>query len=398
MPDKTPDRPRIFLNNVHLKGSKSIEDLSIDFQKGLNILIGKNGSGKSNFMEFLFQVIGLNRNRKYSFNYAKLEFNSNDNHSFIIELKRQLQIKTDKSFGEDRLSLSEKLLMDGQVFFDNSNNEDDKNNLQLKNQKIFYRGNLPGLFGNLGYQGVYPLYVKFDLPANLECVSAPGTFKINFESSLVIWDDRDTISLVDDIIYNLEMFYDDESNKIRDIKKEDVLNQLKVKEKIIENLKVYTSIEDVRFSSNINIYRDEKSIIIDNIKIEFKLNGNWLPWSQLSDGTKRLFYIISEVTNSNGLVLIEEPELGIHPHQFNLLMDFLKEQSEQKQIIISTHSPKALDHLSQDELSNILLTYYDLKKGTQIRHLTKKEVAKAKRYMKEVGFFSDYWLLSDLEE
>ena len=194
------------------------------------------------------------------------------------------------------------------------------------------------------------------------------------------------------------MFYDDESNKIRDIKKEDVLNQLKVKEKIIENLKVYTSIEDVRFSSNINIYRDEKSIIIDNIKIEFKLNGNWLPWSQLSDGTKRLFYIISEVTNSNGLVLIEEPELGIHPHQFNLLMDFLKEQSEQKQIIISTHSPKALDHLSQDELSNILLTYYDLKKGTQIRHLTKKEVAKAKRYMKEVGFFSDYWLLSDLEE
>jgi len=398
MPDKTPDRPRIFLDNVLLKGFKSIEYLSIDFQKGLNILIGKNGSGKSNFMEFLFQVIGLNRNRKYSFNYAKLEFNSNDNHSFIIELKRQLQIKTDKSFGEDRLSLSEKLLMDGQVFFDNSNNEDDKNNLQLKNQKIFYRGNLPGLFGNLGYQGVYPLYVKFDLPANLECVSAPGTFKINFESSLVIWDDRDTISLVDDIIYNLEMFYDDESNKIRDIKKEDVLNQLKVKEKIIENLKVYTSIEDVRFSSNINIYRDEKSIIIDNIKIEFKLNGNWLPWSQLSDGTKRLFYIISEVTNSNGLVLIEEPELGIHPHQFNLLMDFLKEQSEQKQIIISTHSPKALDHLSQDELSNILLTYYDLKKGTQIRHLTKKEVAKAKRYMKEVGFFSDYWLLSDLEE
>ena len=398
MPDKTPDRPRIFLDNVLLIGFKSIEYLSIDFQKGLNILIGKNGSGKSNFMEFLFQVIGLNRNRKYSFNYAKLEFNSNDNHSFIIELKRQLQIKTDKSFGEDRLSLSEKLLMDGQVFFDNSNNEDDKNNLQLKNQKIFYRGNLPGLFGNLGYQGVYPLYVKFDLPANLECVSAPGTFKINFESSLVIWDDRDTISLVDDIIYNLEMFYDDESNKIRDIKKEDVLNQLKVKEKIIENLKVYTSIEDVRFSSNINIYRDEKSIIIDNIKIEFKLNGNWLPWSQLSDGTKRLFYIISEVTNSNGLVLIEEPELGIHPHQFNLLMDFLKEQSEQKQIIISTHSPKALDHLSQDELSNILLTYYDLKKGTQIRHLTKKEVAKAKRYMKEVGFFSDYWLLSDLEE
>ena len=194
------------------------------------------------------------------------------------------------------------------------------------------------------------------------------------------------------------MFYDDESNKIRDIKKEDVLNQLKVKEKIIENLKVYTSIEDARFSNNINLYNDEKSVIIENIKLEFKINGSWLPWSQLSDGTKRLFYIISEVTNSTGLILIEEPELGVHPHQFNLLMNFLKEQSEDKQIIISTHAPKALDHLSPDELNNILITSYSSKKGTQMRHLTLKEVKKAKRYAKEVGFFSDYWLLSDLEE
>ncbi|WP_309332700.1 AAA family ATPase [Mucilaginibacter sp.] len=108
--------------------------------------------------------------------------------------------------------------------------------------------------------------------------------------------------------------------------------------------------------------------------------------------------MISEITNTDGLVLIEEPELGIHPHQFNLLMNFLKEQSEHKQIIISTHSPKALDHLSPDELNSILITYYDLKKGTQIRHLTNKEITKAKKYMKEVGFFSDYWLLSDLEE
>jgi predicted ATPase len=111
-----------------------------------------------------------------------------------------------------------------------------------------------------------------------------------------------------------------------------------------------------------------------------------------------LFYIIAEVTYSNGLILIEEPELGIHPHQFNLLLDFLREQSENKQIIISTHSPKALDHLEPNELDNILITYYDLKRGTQIRHLTSRQKTKAKSYIKEVGFLSDYWMLSDLEQ
>jgi predicted ATP-dependent endonuclease of OLD family len=49
MPTLNQEEPRLFLSNVHLKGFKSIEDTSIDFKKGLNILIGKNGSGKSNF-------------------------------------------------------------------------------------------------------------------------------------------------------------------------------------------------------------------------------------------------------------------------------------------------------------------------------------------------------------
>ncbi|HRG89368.1 MAG TPA: AAA family ATPase, partial [Chitinophagales bacterium] len=98
------------------------------------------------------------------------------------------------------------------------------------------------------------------------------------------------------------------------------------------------------------------------------------------------------------LILVEEPELGIHPHQFHLVMQFLKEQAETKQIIISTHSPQALNYLNEDELSNILITKYDAKKGTQVKHLTKPQINKAKKYMKEVGFLSDYWMMSDLEE
>ena len=42
-----------YITSLHLKGYKSIRDLSVDLKQGLNIIIGANGSGKTNFLEFL---------------------------------------------------------------------------------------------------------------------------------------------------------------------------------------------------------------------------------------------------------------------------------------------------------------------------------------------------------
>ena len=65
----------------------------------------------------------------------------------------------------------------------------------------------------------------------------------------------------------------------------------------IESLKKvlskFSPIENIRFSENYNVYFENDSFTINNIFLEFKLDGNWHPFSNLSDGTKRLFYIIS---------------------------------------------------------------------------------------------------------
>ena len=213
-----------------------------------------------------------------------------------------------------------------------------------------------------------------------------------------MWENPFSLAFLNRILWDVESSYNWKLSKIKTIKKASFLKRLIIKDEIKEQLKKYTPIQDVKFNENINIYKDEKSIVIENIKIDFKLNNAWMPWSQLSDGTKRLFYLIIEtISKETGLVLLDEPELGVHPHQFNLIMDFLKEESQNKQIIISTHSPQALNHLAPNELSHVLLTFYDSKKGTQIKHLTRAQTNKAQKYMKEVGFFSDYWMLSDLE-
>ena len=50
-----------YISHVHLKGSyKSILDVEIDLKPGLNILIGENGSGKTNFLEYLWKTSGGN--------------------------------------------------------------------------------------------------------------------------------------------------------------------------------------------------------------------------------------------------------------------------------------------------------------------------------------------------
>jgi predicted ATP-binding protein involved in virulence len=174
-----------------------------------------------------------------------------------------------------------------------------------------------------------------------------------------------------------------------------------------ENLKKYTPIEDFRINENYNIHEDQNVLYLSNVFFEFKIKGTWHPFSSLSDGTKRLFYIVSEIIidyelieknkNFMELILLEEPELGIHPHQFAQLMQFLKIESQNKQIIITTHSPQALDVLEENELDRISIAYMNpTSDGTQIRQLTEMEIAKAQAYMKE-DYLRDYWIHSDLE-
>lgn len=132
--------------------------------------------------------------------------------------------------------------------------------------------------------------------------------------------------------------------------------------------------------------------------MEFLIDGSWMQWSYLSDGTKRSFYLITKVAFAkNELVLIKEPELGLHPFQLQKIMTFLKEQSATKQIILSTHSPQVLNILEPDELDQILIA--SISKGrTSFHRLDDAQKEKAKLYMTEVGELSDYWLHSDLEE
>src|ERR1700753_3274353 len=67
-----------FLQHVSLKNYKSIKHAEIDFKPGLNIIIGKNASGKTNFVNGLNAILNFDYDVLFDAETAiKAYFNTN---------------------------------------------------------------------------------------------------------------------------------------------------------------------------------------------------------------------------------------------------------------------------------------------------------------------------------
>lgn len=73
---------------------------------------------------------------------------------------------------------------------------------------------------------------------------------------------------------------------------------------------------------------------------------------QLSDGTIRLISLITLLLQPNlpELIVIDEPELGLHPYAISILAALLKSVSQKTQIIVSTQSVALVDQLDPEHL------------------------------------------------
>jgi predicted ATPase len=49
------------LKSINVSGFKSLDGFHLDFQEGLNVIIGPNGSGKTNILNFIEFLAHLSR-------------------------------------------------------------------------------------------------------------------------------------------------------------------------------------------------------------------------------------------------------------------------------------------------------------------------------------------------
>lgn len=95
--------------------------------------------------------------------------------------------------------------------------------------------------------------------------------------------------------------------------------------------------------------------------------------SDMSDGTVRMLClaIILNSPNLPSLLVIDEPKLGLHIAWLKILAEWIKRASEKTQIIISTHSPDLLDHFT-DHLENVICFDSDDNKHFSAKYLNPK--------------------------
>ncbi|MCD6392422.1 MAG: AAA family ATPase [Planctomycetes bacterium] len=74
--------------------------------------------------------------------------------------------------------------------------------------------------------------------------------------------------------------------------------------------------------------------------------------NQLSDGTLRFICLATALLQPDApkIMLFDEPELGLHPYALTLLAEMFKKASHQTQIIVSTQSATLIDHFQPADI------------------------------------------------
>lgn len=75
---------------------------------------------------------------------------------------------------------------------------------------------------------------------------------------------------------------------------------------------------------------------------------------QLSDGSLRAIAMVTALLQPEellpGVIFIDEPELGLHPSAIGIIASLVREVSSKRQVIIATQSPGFLAHFSPEEV------------------------------------------------
>lgn len=390
--------PKTYIEQMHLAGYKSIKDLSVHLQPDLNIIIGANGSGKTNFLEFIEAAFKNDFERLFAERAFTLTIKGHiDAPEGTFSMDMTGKKNTDRRSKKDAYIVEEHL-GDGQMNIYNL--DDNKKGTWFSSQNLNTQPSIR--------------YLQFDNPLNFilqEKLSIVLDFAFDEKNGYSITSylkDSSQYTFLNDL-FNIDPTisrnrwtgYDSIEGAVKDVINNRVFEDIKY---LLESLKRYTPIKDFKIDWDLTrrtIKKDEKdertgTALIEAIDFLFFVNDEWLNWTQLSDGTKRLFYLIGslEYAEPNQIFLLEEPEIGIYPHQLTLLMNFIKSYSQHTQILMTTHSPQVLNCLKESELDNIIIARNEGKAGTKMYHLSEDEKGFASNYMKNDAFLSDYWIQS----
>ncbi len=330
----------MFLEKFRIQNFRGIHDLTLTFNKGLNIIIGENNSGKTRIIDALRLCLG------YKDVDRTIYINEND---FTVGLSETESIE---------FSLYFKGNPDEQeLFYDIFNPETEYLEIHFKyyikvknNRKRIYNKVWGGSFEGQQipdeiFQELYHIYL--DPLRDSGRYLRPGRNNILGKFFSKVESEYDKNELIQDL--------NEQINEHR------IMNFIKSSKEgyIDSHLDGMTHSDFPQF--DINLIPEEYDTFVNNFFITLPVDGGNLELSQNGLGYNNLIYMSILLGNLKDMddepiytaLCVEEPEAHLHPQLqksfFNYLMEFL-ENDYPFQIFMTSHSPILVSHANLDSL------------------------------------------------
>jgi len=298
------------IKNLHIKEFKGLRDISINFEKNgkpldLVVLAGSNGSGKTRVLESILQ---------YFQDHIQYNYRGNSNK---IEIYFEEKEKICRNNVGDEMELYEGLKSFSYHEIDNPRNE---KHIKIKKEL-----------------NILPKIIYVPTEINFQKVEIASPMLVREYKFLNIVDTgliKDVPSYIATKI--IEMANDQEDTPMQEIRTA-VFKEIN---EIFEILDL-----DIKISG---ISKNAKSIPIFT-----NSSGDKFDINELSSGEKQLFLrtlAIRMLNPENSIILIDEPELSLHPKWQQRIVDVYRKIGKNNQIIIATHSPHILGSVKKENI------------------------------------------------
>jgi predicted ATPase len=320
------------IDKITLKGFKSIRKLEDFPLRSLNILIGANGAGKSNFVSFFAFLREAVEGRLRLF---VEKHGGADDHLFMGP-KTTNEIRADLRFG-----------LNGYGF---SLEPTATNELVFSDERIRYAGSTNTL--------------------SVDRSIGKGQNESQLEEQLRGGKNKAIATHIYDAISNWIVYHVHDTSDTAPMRRSCSVRDNEYLRPDAANLAAFLSMLREEQRDVYDTIKDTVSLaapFFDDFKLRPKAsNGDemlQLEWtqknsdypfhvSQLSDGTLRFIALATALLQPDppATMLFDEPELGLHPYALNLFAGLVKKASARTQVIVSTQSAPLLDNFEAEDI------------------------------------------------
>jgi predicted ATPase len=325
------------LEQLTIKGFKSIRSLENFELRNLNVLIGANGAGKSNFVEFfrlLRAMMELPLPRLQSSSLKAYIADVGDCDDFLFNgPKVTSYIETELSFGENGYRF--KLVPTSDATF------------VINEEARFYSGTSTGWWP-MGSGQITPELLKERNKQGVAGGRSVAHYVYNAIASWKIYHFHDTSNTAP--MRRFESAEDDSYLRFDAANIAPFLLTLReeeenVYEQILDAIRLVTP-----FFDDFILKPTQK----DKLHLRWKQKGSDYPLkpNHLSDGTLRFICLATAILQPDppSTIIIDEPELGLHPYAIEILAELIQSVSKRTQLIISTQSPALVDCFEPEDI------------------------------------------------